>query len=57
MSKILNPEFRYTNSADSAKPGYLMRKFDRIRRELKEEAEREAAKPTATVRAIKGSAK
>ncbi len=30
--KITDKEFVYTNSADSSKPGYLKRKFERIRK-------------------------
>lgn len=42
---ILSKEFKYTNAADSSKPGYLKAKFDRIRRELKEQTEKAAQQP------------
>jgi hypothetical protein len=43
---IYSTVFKYTNSADSAKPGYLKNKFDRIRRE---QADAEKAKPKARI--------
>jgi hypothetical protein len=50
---ILHSSFKYANSAESSKPNYLKNKFDRIRRELREQAEAEKAKPIATVRTLK----
>ena len=40
MGKV-DMSFRYTSAEDSRRPGYLKVKFDRIRRELREKAERE----------------
>lgn len=36
-NKIKKP-FDYTNAADSAKPGYLQRKFDQVRKRQRDEA-------------------
>ena len=36
MASILDPKFVYRNSAATAKPGYLKRRFDTIRREQAE---------------------
>lgn len=50
MKSILNAEFKYTNAADSSKPGYLARKFAQYRKQIEEEKakrlrdERRAAK-------------
>lgn len=33
---IYSTVFKYTNAADSAKPGYLKKKFDRISRDRRE---------------------
>jgi len=43
----------YVCAADTAKPNYLKDRFDKIIKAQKEAAEREAAKPSATVRALK----
>ncbi len=40
MGKV-DRTFQYTSAEDSRRPGYLKNKFDRIRRELREKAERE----------------
>lgn len=43
MSKILNPDWRYTSAADSSKPGYLKRKFEKLRKQQEQnKAEAEA---------------
>lgn len=50
MLRITDKTFHYTNAANSAKPGYLRRKFDRIRREQKErEAKQKAADEAISV--------
>ena len=61
MGKV-DMSFRYTSAEDSRRPGYLKVKFDRIRRELREKAEREreaqeaaAAEQKRVVRTIKGA--
>ncbi len=33
MASILDPKFVYRTSAETAKPGYLKRRFDAIRKE------------------------
>lgn len=38
----LDKSFKYTTAAESAKPGYLKAKFDKIWRQLREEAEAKA---------------
>jgi len=40
MGKV-DKSFQYTSAEDSRRPGYLKVKFDRIRSELREKAERE----------------
>ncbi|MCR4305290.1 MAG: hypothetical protein NUV63_13900 [Gallionella sp.] len=45
--------FNYTDAENTARPGYLAAKFARVKREQREKAEREAAKPSAIVRALK----
>lgn len=42
MSKICRA-YDYSTAEESRKPGYLKSKFDRVRRELREKAERQAA--------------
>ena len=46
---IHNPKWRYADANETRKPGYLARKFARIRAEQAAEA----AKPKASVREIK----
>lgn len=36
---ILDPKFVYRNAVETAKPGYLKRRFDAIRREQRAQAE------------------
>ena len=61
MGKV-NRDFNYTSAEDSRRPGYLKAKFDRIRREQREQAERERATQEAVsveqlikVRVLKGA--
>jgi len=52
----LDREWQYVNAAETAKPGYLKRKFDRLRRELKaaeEQRTKNAAEVQAKVAAIR----
>lgn len=45
MKSITNRDFKYTSAADSAKPGYLRKRFAAILKQQREQAER----PTAAV--------
>lgn len=44
---VFDPDWKYVNAADTAKPNYLRKKFQRILREQREAAER--AKQTQPV--------
>ena len=60
MSKFtdrIDARFPYTPAAESAKPGYLKAKFDKIRRQLAEQKAAEAAKPRAQVVTLKKDSK
>lgn len=50
MSRILSKSFTYANATATAKPGYLKRKFDRIR---KEQADAQKAAAQSNVKPIK----
>ena len=52
MKSILNAEFKYTNAADSSKPGYLARKFAQYRKQIEAEKARAEAEDKAKVRRI-----
>lgn len=50
--KLTNPAaFRYSTAAESSKPGYLKRKFERIRKE-QESARREAEQKTVQIQTM-----
>ena len=40
MKRLTDKSFVYADAAESSKPGYLQRKFDRIRAEMKKAAEK-----------------
>jgi hypothetical protein len=51
----LDPNWKYISAAESAKPGYLQRRFDEIRQRLLEKAEqdrKDAEEQAAKVRKI-----
>ena len=50
MSTWRDPKFSYSTAAESRKPGYLKRRFERIRRE---QAEREKQERAAKVQPIR----
>lgn len=52
FSDKIDRRFSYTNAADSAKPGYLKNKFDKIRRELAAKSEAIKIEVQAKVRRI-----
>ena len=45
-----DPKFRYATAAETRKPGYLKRRFERIRRE---QAEKDKAERTENVQPIR----
>lgn len=48
-----DPDWQYVNAAETSKPGYLKRKFDRIRRKLQAEQEKNRVEVEAKVASIK----
>lgn len=52
-SPLLNKSFRYHPAAESSQPGYLKRRMDYYRRELKDERERDAERAKEAERKVK----
>jgi len=53
MKSIRDADFRYTTAEESRKPGYLARKFAKLRAEMKAAAEQQQAKVTPLKKAAK----
>ena len=58
----ISKDFKYATAAESERPNYLKTRFDKIRRELREQAERERVQSEAVsveaaikVRMLKGT--
>ena len=56
MKPITDPSFKYTSAEASKKPGYLKRKFDKIRQQQRDVKDEQTVKVTTLHKASGGKA-